>query len=451
MKKIIMFMLLCMLLFDFGGLAESDIKLYLNDKIITCDVPPVIVNNRTLVPARALFEPLGASLEWYDEKKQAEINLDDKQILLCINSNTAYVNNNPYVLDSPPLIINNRTMLPVRFVAENLGYDVNWDAGLRAVHISEPTPAPTPTPAPPSNSIKDISSSESGGYLSIAIKFTRPLDSYDLYPMNNPERMVLELNDCVYSKTNTINIGYGGVQKIRMGNHTELFKLVVDLDKYLPYEFNLSDDKTSATLKFTLSIESSKEIDTNTVVIDAGHGGSDSGAQGYKDGEVIIKEKDINLDIALKVASILKEKGVNVLLTRSTDVAMPLGGRYTFANDSNAGLFVSIHSNSFSDINICGSLTLYSADKDSAYPKYKSSKEIAQTIQSKLVSSLGTTDRGIRSEDELAVLMHTEIPAVLVEVIFVTSPSDQELILQKENRTKAARGIADGILTAIGK
>ncbi|MGN1097595.1 MAG: stalk domain-containing protein, partial [Clostridia bacterium] len=103
---------------------------------IKTDVAPVIVNDRVLVPVRAIFESLGASVEWNDATKTAKAEKDGLVIELTVDSNTAAVNNQPKVLDVPAQIMNGRTMVPVRFVSEALNAKVKWLDAQRIVDIA---------------------------------------------------------------------------------------------------------------------------------------------------------------------------------------------------------------------------------------------------------------------------------------------------------------------------
>lgn len=117
--------------------------MYVNNIPQQIDVPPTIIEGRTLLPIRYVVEPLGAKIFWDDVEKRVTIEFKDITIDLWIGKNIAKVNgkdkaidpNNPKVV---PLILNGRTMLPVRFVAENLGCDVGWDANTKTVTITYP-------------------------------------------------------------------------------------------------------------------------------------------------------------------------------------------------------------------------------------------------------------------------------------------------------------------------
>lgn len=495
-KKLLTLFIICLTLissFGFTAVAD-DIKLYLDGQQIVCDVPPVIMNDRTMVPARAFYEALGAKVAWYPVKKQVVANMGSTRIILVINSNVAYVNSVVKILDSVPVIVDDRTLIPARFVSESLDFGVNWDDKTRSVHISTPVKEPekepeketvesnTDKPAPATkNTIKSMVYSASDNNFVIKFTFSKPLDSYSLFDMENPVRTVLELNGASYSGSKTITVDSGGIKQIRTANHDEYYKIVADLEDVLKKKFVLSSDRLSATLSFTTTEKIEQEniesdlpstnedagsddkeepdiiydkywevTDESVVVLDAGHGGSDVGAIGYNEsGEKVVYEKDVNLAVTLETARILEENGINVMLTRSDDSALALSQRYRFSNTNNALLFVSIHHNSHETSVPSGALTLYSTSKDVKYPNLKSSKSIAQTIQKHLAEYTGLYDGGVRSEDELAVLRGTETSAVLVEVAFVSNYDDQKFILDEENLNKAAAGIAAGILEVL--
>ena len=472
----------------FGATANTpEIKLYVDKKAVVCDVPPVIQNDRTMVPARAFFETLGASVSWNAAKKQVIVKHNGTKIILVIGSNVAYVDSVVKILDAVPTIVNDRTLIPVRFVSEALNYTVSWDADTRSVHIESPAPE-LETPSDDENEETPVSRttitsmvySVSGKSFVIKFTFSSPLDSYSLYNIDKPVRTVLELNGATYSGSKLIEVGNGGISQIRTANHDDYYKVVADLDEVLAKKFVLSSNKLSATLTLTATSEiDESEInsdlpstdvsdqpdenpsdivydkywevtDQSIVVLDAGHGGSDVGAIGYnEEGEKAVYEKDVNLAVTLEVARILKENNIKVILTRSGDTTLSLSQRYKLSNSNNALLFVSIHHNSHESSTPSGALTLYSADKDRKYPNLKSSKSIAQTIQKYLAEYTGLYDGGIRSEDELAVLRGTETSAVLVEVAFVSNYDDQKFILDEENLNKAAAGIAAGILEVL--
>ena len=173
----------------------------------------------------------------------------------------------------------------------------------------------------------------------------------------------------------------------------------------------------------------------NLVVIDAGHGGSDSGAK-YAD----IEEKNLNLQIALKLNEILKSKDIKTYMTRYDDTFIPLENRANYANDLNAALFLSIHNNAF-NISEYGTETL-------CYPSDKS-REFAHIVQDSLVSALGTQNRGVVDRPNLVVLYSTKMPAVISEIAFITNPDDRLKLLDDEFIQNSAIALSNAIINAL--
>ena len=107
----------------------------LNDSILSFDQPPVIEEGRTLVPMRFLFEQMGANVEWNEETKSARATLNNKAVTFAIDDNEAEVDSQPVTMDVPARLINGKTMVPLRFLSERLGYTITWDEGTRTVVV----------------------------------------------------------------------------------------------------------------------------------------------------------------------------------------------------------------------------------------------------------------------------------------------------------------------------
>jgi N-acetylmuramoyl-L-alanine amidase len=148
------------------------------------------------------------------------------------------------------------------------------------------------------------------------------------------------------------------------------------------------------------------------VVVDPGHGGPDPGAIGVGG----IQEKDIVLDIARELAAKLRDQGIEVIMTRDADIDLDLEPRVALAERVKADFFVSIHANSI-DINhpnVNGLQTYYFHDN---------SNRLAQVIQQEVLQTTGVIDRGVKTA-RFYVIRNTSMPAVLVEVGFVTGRDD---------------------------
>lgn len=126
--------------------AQGEIKVIVNEKPLSFDVPPTIINSRTMVPLRAIFEAIGAEVIWNGAARTVTGIKGSMAVVLKIDNTDAAVNNEHKLLDAPPVIIDGRTLVPVRFISESLGADVNWDAPTRTVIISTVSKLP---PKPP--------------------------------------------------------------------------------------------------------------------------------------------------------------------------------------------------------------------------------------------------------------------------------------------------------------
>lgn len=111
------------------------ITVKLDGKYLDFDAPPMLVSDRTLVPLRVIFEALGADVQWYGESQTVKAIKDDTEIALVVGGK-AYINGQLTPLDVPAMIVNDRTLIPLRFVSEAMGCQVNWIGATRTVIIN---------------------------------------------------------------------------------------------------------------------------------------------------------------------------------------------------------------------------------------------------------------------------------------------------------------------------
>lgn len=187
------------------------------------------------------------------------------------------------------------------------------------------------------------------------------------------------------------------------------------------------------------------------VVIDPGHGGSEYGAiyplSAKSESEIQVKEKDLNLDIALKLYDMLKKAGVKVYLTRKDDSDVSLEERADIANKLNATLFVSVHNNSGSSWEEGTMALFYPSLYDKSYGI--TGERVAQIAQEEMLRSLGTTDRGVWKRPRLAVLNATKMPAILAEVAYTSAGADRQKLLTDSFRVKAADALYWSVLRSL--
>jgi N-acetylmuramoyl-L-alanine amidase len=212
------------------------------------------------------------------------------------------------------------------------------------------------------------------------------------------------------------------------------------------------------------------------IVIDAGHGGHDTGTIGPTG----LMEKDLCLDVALRLGKIIQQKlpGADIVFTRSDDTFIPLEDRTRIANEAKADLFVSIHANSSPDHGARGIETYYLNMKGSPEAmavaarenavsqqgihdleevvkkiarteKIDESRELAEDVQDSLSKRIQKTvkpvkDRGVRKAP-FVVLIGADMPSILTEISFLSNPSDEQLLKKPEYRQRVAEGLYQGV------
>lgn len=115
----------------------DSLKIKINGKQMNFDVPPVIENGRILVPMRAIFEELGATVNWDQTSQSIKAGKYDTNITLKIDDNVSYINGKEIILDVSPTIIDGRTMVPLRFIGEALGAEIKWNEKMKLVSVDE--------------------------------------------------------------------------------------------------------------------------------------------------------------------------------------------------------------------------------------------------------------------------------------------------------------------------
>lgn len=116
-------------------MAQNEIKVYVDEKQVEFDVKPIIYEERTLVPLRAIFEALGAEVAWNQDTKTASAVRGDDTVSIIIDSKQLFKNNKAVELDVPAMIVDERTLVPVRAISESFDCDVQWDGAAQTVMI----------------------------------------------------------------------------------------------------------------------------------------------------------------------------------------------------------------------------------------------------------------------------------------------------------------------------
>ncbi|MBM4403577.1 MAG: N-acetylmuramoyl-L-alanine amidase, partial [Candidatus Cloacimonetes bacterium] len=252
----------------------------------------------------------------------------------------------------------------------------------------------------------------------------------------------------------------------------------VFVTEHLPARFNAG--KQVSLVGGKLQFTNPRDSSIRTIVIDPGHGGKDPGAVGRK---LKTLEKDINLEVAIKIKTLLEnELGLKIILTRSDDRFISLSERTKYANDNKADLFVSIHTNASQNTTSHGIETYYLATATTsearavealenqvvelyeggreAVQRYddlafilsdilqseylEASNTLATQIQQNLVFGTKALDRGVHQAN-FYVLRGAFMPAVLIELGFLSNANEEKLLLNAEYKDRLARTIFEGI------
>lgn len=440
-------------------------------------------DGRTLVPVRTVAEALGATVVWVPENRQVLLLRGEQTIVLTLGSASAAVDGVPLDLPGgvPAGVVKwegkESTMVPLRFVSEQLGAQVEWDNDTFTAHIAtvqdpepdpDPAPTPIPTPTPP------VSLEDQGFVTNIIID--RKSQSVSIYTDHLPEyrvtdfgdRVVVDLLGTVLASGNpeliTLPVESSLISTVRYSQHggdldygyPHTVRVVLDLKEGVSYQRNISVTAGSGGVRLTASGEPAPELpeepdqpgftptipldpDKLTIVVDPGHGGARPGAV-YPNAEgVDIIERDLTLAISLKLRDRLLEAGYNVVMTRETDIDVDLYERAEIANAVNADLFVSVHCNA------SGTVPTYQGIYTYYFPDSKRGEKLARTIQPPLCALTGAIDRGV-SKANFVVLRETEMCAVLVETGFMSNVEELTRLCDPEYQEKVAWGIAEGVI-----
>lgn len=625
---------------------QGPVALQVNGEAVTAGMPPILFNDSTLVPARAVFEKMGAKVTWDEANNKVIVNLNNDNIEINIDSTAAKVNGVGKTMPIPAKLINDRTMIPVRFVSEALGNRVLWDDAKRLVSVETPI------------SINSITSGIVNDKLRITVSVDKPVSEVKDFTLENNDRIVLDFtNTKIYPAAQVINVPANsvvtGVRAAQSTVNPYMTRLVADLNGKTGYTVSMSADKKTVYLDmsiggtsigapqvdygtdsidvklpasgvsqyylysagkgiFYLDIPKSKfgtlpaaiqptnsslvnkiefeqtsdtarlkvyadkpvltkvvnengtltlklmnpalskvEYSTATgvpkisikseltsfnyyrydyrnegntfvlrsysnlgsipntklfindgninaisflnygsygleyyveptynmnfkvdsvseantisleaniprtslgkdvpvtdsmkkklVIIDPGHGGSDPGAVVKNSVGASVYEKDLNLDISLKLYNMLKAVGFNVQLTRTDDTYVDLYDRAALANNQNASLFVSVHNNYLPG---GGSGTMNFFYPSMAQSKYGiSSERVAQIAKEETTSVLGSVNLGIWKRPRLAVLNGTNMPAILSEIGVMNDMTELNKLQDPAYRTQAATAL----------
>ena len=244
-KFISVFVLLLFCIFFnalFVNAAETAVVLQIDNPVMTVngvekavdegyDTKPVIVDGRTLLPVRAVIEEFGGNVNWNSDTKEVSLTHNENEIVLTINSTQASINSSVQNLDTAPVIINNRTMLPIRFIAESFGFDVECNQNNKTITITK--------------NDENESTSEENTVNTTETASETVTESADVQDEASEQENDSNILVAYFSATNNTK---GVAEKIASELNADLVE-IVPKEPYTDIDLNYSDNSTRATVE----------------------------------------------------------------------------------------------------------------------------------------------------------------------------------------------------------
>lgn len=394
------------------------------------NMPGMIVQGTCVVDVHKVFEKtMGIKCEYDSTNKIVTLSKDDKKVVLTIGSKEAVVNGEKQEMSTEVLRIKNRIdssyyiLVPAKFTATVFGYQYQWDKTNKTVLICDENYA--------------ISNEAMATASGASIYFSLPSD-VDVTTIKHTDyywkkRFCVTISgDYVdYYRNNPVIVNNSVVTKhsvtLTSNNKT---KLTFVTSKLQGYSVNIEDGLV------WIKVGNPKEIYKNIVVLDCGHGGYDSGAVGGG-----YKEKDFTYSILYSYAKKYFNKStsnVKAYWTRYDDTFVSLNDRAAFAKNVGADLFISLHMNSANSTTANGTEVFYSTSNNKTFSNGLNSKKVATFFEKNLSSSLGMNSRGVKTANYVVIYKNT-VPAVLVELGFISNSNDRGKLADKTFQKKSAK------------
>ncbi|KOP68875.1 N-acetylmuramoyl-L-alanine amidase [Bacillus sp. FJAT-18019] len=456
MKKFGFLMFLVVIMIAFPKVADAssyNAKIYLDGQQINLSSGVKVENNNgtVMVPIRVISENLGFNVGWNKATKTVTVQDGSQNVTMVVGNRLADINGQSVQMTNAPVLRGGTTLVPIRFVSEQMGLQVRWDNAQKAVYLTSTYGEFNPDETTGSNAATVDGLVFDENRLLVAVTGNAKAN---VSKLSNPNRIVIDMVNAKFSDTfgsnnnfDEINkngqfsvSGYPDVQAVRYSlydTNPMTVRIVIDLNHAKNYAVSGLEDG-SGLLVVDLNATSDPVPSPGTsgkklVVIDAGHGAHDPGTLGATKK----KEKDFNLAMALKVEKLLaKEKNIEVVMTRTTDTFLELKERAKIANSLKADVFISIHANS-------GPST---ASGTETYYYHESDKALANALHKEIVKAVGLKDRGVRFGN-FHVIRETTMPGSLLEIGFLSNKNDESKLFDSATQDRVAEAIVRGIKT----
>ncbi|HEY9899700.1 MAG TPA: N-acetylmuramoyl-L-alanine amidase [Pantanalinema sp.] len=264
--------------------------------------------------------------------------------------------------------------------------------------------------------------------------------TYVLSPRTRADRVIFDLQGAgAELPKDSLYVDNGLIARVRvapLGDRTH--RVTVEFDQPIKHALDLSENRRVLTLSLGAAVldkgataSARKSAEEKRITIDAGHGGMDPGTIGAHG----TLEKDITLQMALRLRKLMQDSGMEVQMTRTEDMQIMLRPRVDIGDAFDSDVFISIHANHVGDPSVSGIETYYFTPK---------SLPLARSVHKRLVNALQRRDRGIR-RNNFVVVKYNKMPAVLVELGYLSNPTEERLLTSPQYQQRAAEAILVGV------
>lgn len=453
-------------------------KVSINSKTVSINKTPIIViNGYNMAPYYEVFVKGSGKIKGSYSSKSKKIILSGNghKVTLKLNSKTAYVDGRKKTLSVAPQFITytssrkTRIVVPIKNIAGYLGFSYKWNGKTNTIELKTSLVSAT-TEQPAATTTADTSAGttenpDTFGMSSIEVPGAENEDetdepdgfSYTMY-LNRPseiEKGIIACTDDYQSRRLKISMpgdqtGFYAQNKPRLASGVSFSckydggsnKTILYFTTKTIKGFRVKEDSSSIYIKHG----SPTSMFKNVIVLDAGHGGSDTGATGNG-----YKEKNMTLAIVKAAKTYFDQNpDYKVYYTRLKDTYPSLSARYKLANEVKADIFISVHINSAGK-KATGTETLYNPDRNKKSPSGLSCYKLASYTQKYVLAATGFKNRGLKKRcyrlgNGLAVLSHNNRAATLTEIGFISNRSEAKKMNQK--LSSYGKAIYDAVIAA---
>lgn len=447
----------------YGGVTylyeEDKTDISIDGQVITTDMPGLYLDGYVMVPVKAAASALGWTYSYSSANKQVTMEKAGKQLQMTVGSKSAVLGSNPVEMAAPLMTVtdvaNNTSynMVSAKFLAEASELNYAWKQEEHIVYLSQ-TPLDITTDVEGEIVEEPTEESELDYNIKVSLPDGVNKGDYSIEDDYHNKQFIITIpgDHSKYYKTNPVEVEGNQVSsssvKVTSGQRTQIIFKTSSIKA-----FKIVEESEDLYIK----AGKPKDIYDKVVVVDAGHGGSDPGAGGNG-----IYEKNVALSISLYAKEYLdQEDDIKVYYTRlnsaqygitagSSNVSnssASLPARYNFANSVAADLFISVHINAAGSSSARGTEVYYSSSN-----KYKNdggltSSKLASYSYNNLVKAVGSSKRGVKTAN-FAVIKHTKMPAVLLEVAFITNKSDAAIMKNESKLDDIGKSVYDTVMQA---